>query len=311
MSRYQGRHRTKAAPAWRNSRVAVPAVAAATLTLTAAGVAQATSNNANQAGASLTLGKPHAATTSFDRVEQQAASRSQSRSNTQVASKVQQALAARAAQQKAAAAKAAADKTAKQRSAALDALSKSSSASALAAAPAPAAASGSASSPSTAAGSTNSTAAASSSSSGSSNDSSDDSSSSGWIFPIAGPHSISSGFGHRASPGGIGSTNHMGDDFPTAIGTPLRAMKSGTITAVGWYGGQGMRVEIDFGGGVSAVYAHMSAFSVSVGERVSQGEVVGYSGNTGNSTGPHLHLEIHLNGVPVNPAPWLSARGLL
>ncbi|NHN56617.1 M23 family metallopeptidase [Calidifontibacter sp. DB0510] len=133
----------------------------------------------------------------------------------------------------------------------------------------------------------------------------------GWVCPMAScGATFASGFGGRVSPGGIGSTDHKGNDFPTPTGTPLRAMNAGTIVAAGWYGGQGKRVVIDFGGGVSAVYAHMSALNVSAGQRVAAGEVVGLSGNTGNSTGPHLHIEIHIGGVPVNPQPWLQARGL-
>ncbi|MFC6714878.1 M23 family metallopeptidase [Branchiibius cervicis] len=108
----------------------------------------------------------------------------------------------------------------------------------------------------------------------------------------------------------MGSTSHKGNDFATPIGTPLRAVHSGTVVAVGWYGGFGMRVEIALGGGTSVIYGHMSAFSATVGEKVSPGEVIGYSGNTGNSTGPHLHFEVHVGGVAVDPGPWMRARGI-
>lgn len=138
------------------------------------------------------------------------------------------------------------------------------------------------------------------------------SNSGGYVCPIAGCAGVfTSGFGYRNSPGGIGSTNHGGIDLSVPVGTPLRSMSSGTVTAVGWYGGQGMRVNIDFGNGVSAVYAHMSGFAVSPGQQVAAGQMIGWSGNTGNSTGPHLHLEIHIGGVVINPYGWLSARGLL
>lgn len=126
-----------------------------------------------------------------------------------------------------------------------------------------------------------------------------------WTCPIAGCG------GRFTSPfGGRWGAQHLGDDFATPIGTPLRALHDATVVATGFYGGMGNRVELDFGDGVHAVYAHMSRISVSVGERVSMGEVVGRSGNTGHSTGPHLHLEIHLGGTPVDPAPWLRAHGI-
>ncbi len=133
----------------------------------------------------------------------------------------------------------------------------------------------------------------------------------GYTCPIAGCGGhFTSGFGHRASPGGIGSTDHQGIDLSTPIGTPLRALHGGTVTAVGWYGGQGKRINIDIGGGVTIVYAHMSSWGVTVGQRVEVGQLVGWSGNTGNSTGPHLHLEVHLGGTPVNPVGWLRAHGI-
>lgn len=133
----------------------------------------------------------------------------------------------------------------------------------------------------------------------------------GFTCPIAGcGGTFTSGFGHRASPGGIGSTEHMGIDLATPIGTPLRALHGGTVTAVGWYGGQGKRITMDIGGGVTIVYAHMSSFGVSVGQQVEAGQLVGFSGNTGNSTGAHLHLEVHIGDVPINPVGWLRAHGI-
>lgn len=121
---------------------------------------------------------------------------------------------------------------------------------------------------------------------------------------------MSSGFGARVSPGGIGTIYHQGDDFAVAWGTPLVAMHSGTIVSTGWVPGLGNHVTINYGDGVESVYGHMSQVQVRTGQWVGRGQLVGHSGNTGNSTGPHLHLEIHLGGVPVNPAPWLQARGI-
>lgn len=132
-----------------------------------------------------------------------------------------------------------------------------------------------------------------------------------WTCAIAGcGGTFTSGFGPRFSPGGIGSTYHLGDDFATPIGTGLHALQHGTVTSAGWSGGSGLRIEIDFGDGVSAVYAHLSSINVAAGQTVAAGQVIGASGNTGNSTGPHLHLEIHLGGVPIDPAPWLRMHGI-
>ena len=121
---------------------------------------------------------------------------------------------------------------------------------------------------------------------------------------------LTSGFGARVSPEGIGSTYHEGDDFAVAWGTPLRAMHEGTVVAAGWDPGLGNHVTIDYGDGVQSVYGHMSSISVRPGQWLARGQSVGYSGDTGHSTGPHLHLEIHLGGVPINPAPWLQAHGI-
>jgi murein DD-endopeptidase MepM/ murein hydrolase activator NlpD len=119
-----------------------------------------------------------------------------------------------------------------------------------------------------------------------------------------------SGFGARVSPGGIGSTYHLGDDFAVAWGTSLHAMHYGTVVSTGWVDGFGIHVTVDYGDGIQIIYGHMSRVLVVPGQRVARGQVVGYSGDTGISTGPHLHLEIHVNGTAVNPTPWLRARGV-
>lgn len=298
MSRYQGRHRTQTPPLWRTNRVTLPVVAAAGVTLTAAGLSQAVSSEGS-AAAETSISKPKAASAPvINRVDVTAASRSQAR----VAAQAKQAAATRAAAQKAAAAKLAADKTAAQKKAALAALSSTPAAKQLTvkapAAQAPTARAAAAAPAPKSAASTGGSSTATSSASG-------------YACPIAGCGGrFTSGFGGRTSPGGIGSTNHKGNDFATPIGTPLRAVHSGTVTSVGWYSGIGMRVVIDLGGGTSVVYGHMSAFSATVGERVSAGEVIGYSGNTGNSTGPHLHFEVHINDVAIDPGPWMRARGI-
>lgn len=132
-----------------------------------------------------------------------------------------------------------------------------------------------------------------------------------WTCAVGGCYgALTSGFGPRVSPGGVGSTYHQGDDFAVASGTQLRSMHDGTVVSAGWSNGLGNHVVLDYGNGVQSVYGHMSSIIVRPGQSLARGQAVGYSGNTGHSTGPHLHLEIHLGGVPVNPAPWLQARGI-
>ncbi|YAL82658.1 M23 family metallopeptidase [Dermacoccaceae bacterium W4C1] len=124
-----------------------------------------------------------------------------------------------------------------------------------------------------------------------------------WVRPVSGG-TRTSGFGMRWG------RLHAGIDYAVPVGTPLRSMNNGTVVKTGWYGGQGNRVVVRFANGVEAVYAHMSSISVSPGQSVGAGQTLGLSGNTGNSTGPHLHLEIHIGGSPINPAGWLAARGI-
>lgn len=118
---------------------------------------------------------------------------------------------------------------------------------------------------------------------------------------------ITSDFGHRESPGGIGTTDHQGLDIGFPTGTIIRACESGTVTAAGWGGGYGKRVMIDHGDGIVTLYAHMSRIHATKGQKVQRGQVIGEVGSTGNSTGPHLHLEVRINGKYMNPLEgWLS-----
>lgn len=94
---------------------------------------------------------------------------------------------------------------------------------------------------------------------------------------------------------------HEGIDYGASTGTPIYASDGGTVTLAGVYGGYGNCVEIKHSGGYSTRYGHMSRFAVSQGEKVYQGQVIGYVGNTGRSTGSHLHFEVRLNGVAQNP----------
>ena len=128
----------------------------------------------------------------------------------------------------------------------------------------------------------------------------------GYIWPCSGIRWITSLFGGRQSPGGIGSTNHKGVDIGTPMGTPVLAAKSGTITSAGWNGGYGECIVINHGKGNSTLYGHLSGYNVKVGDVVKQGQVIGYSGSTGNSTGPHLHFGIIENGGWVDPLNYLT-----
>ncbi|MEG1433788.1 peptidoglycan DD-metalloendopeptidase family protein [Eubacterium sp.] len=122
----------------------------------------------------------------------------------------------------------------------------------------------------------------------------------GWIWP-SDTTEITDYFGQRESPGGIGSTNHQGIDIGAAYGTPIYAPSSGTVEIAGGYGGYGNAVKLDMGGGFETLFGHMSSVAVSVGQAVSKGQVIGYVGSTGNSTGPHIHYSVFVNGQMVDP----------
>ena len=128
---------------------------------------------------------------------------------------------------------------------------------------------------------------------------------SGYMWPLPGWYRISSPFGYRINPVSGRAQNHGGIDIPASGGTPILAAKSGqVITSVygsGSYWSYGNYVVIDHGNGNSTLYAHMSSRAVSEGQMVTQGQVIGYVGTTGNSTGNHLHLEIRVGGQRVDP----------
>ena len=122
----------------------------------------------------------------------------------------------------------------------------------------------------------------------------------GFIWPLEG--TLTSGFGYRWG------RMHEGIDISVPEGTPIRAAASGTVILMqSEYesGGYGNYTCIDHGGGLSTCYAHQSSFSTSVGAQVSQGDVIGLSGNTGHSTGPHLHFEVRINGAATDPLGYL------
>jgi murein DD-endopeptidase MepM/ murein hydrolase activator NlpD len=103
---------------------------------------------------------------------------------------------------------------------------------------------------------------------------------------------------------------HAGIDLAAGTGSPIRAAGSATVLSAGWEGGYGRCVRLLHSDGTVTVYGHMSALLVRAGERVRAGEQIGREGNTGYSTGPHLHFEVRINGTPVNPVSWLRKRGV-
>jgi murein DD-endopeptidase MepM/ murein hydrolase activator NlpD len=120
----------------------------------------------------------------------------------------------------------------------------------------------------------------------------------GFVWPVLGP--VTSPFGWRWG------RMHEGIDIAAGAGTPIRAAAAGTVIYAGWLGGYGNLVAIDHGGGVATAYGHQSGIAVGTGAPVAQGQVIGYVGSTGHSTGPHLHFEVRVNGVPQDPLGYLS-----
>ena len=122
-------------------------------------------------------------------------------------------------------------------------------------------------------------------------------------WPVSGR--ITSYFGGRRSPGGIGSTNHKGIDIAAPKGTPVYAADGGTVTYAGWMSGYGYLVRINHGNGYETYYGHNSSLTVSVGQKVYKGQQIARVGSTGNSTGNHCHFEVRYNGVAKNPLNYL------
>jgi murein DD-endopeptidase MepM/ murein hydrolase activator NlpD len=119
----------------------------------------------------------------------------------------------------------------------------------------------------------------------------------GW--PVSGP--ITSPFGMRTDPLGRGFRMHTGIDIGAPMGSTVTASAGGRIIYAGWEGGYGNTIIIDHGGATSTLYAHLSQIFISQGQDVQRGQAIGAVGCTGNCTGPHLHFEIRLNGVPTDP----------
>lgn len=134
----------------------------------------------------------------------------------------------------------------------------------------------------------------------------------GAVRPVAGTIPTAGGFGGRSVAGcSACSTDHLGLDFAAGYGSPVLAALPGRVVSAGVSGGYGNQVLLQHPDGTQTRYGHLSRIGVTVGQTVVAGQVVGAVGSTGVSTGPHLHFEVILGGTPVDPAPWLAARGLL
>ena len=121
-----------------------------------------------------------------------------------------------------------------------------------------------------------------------------------YIKPLSGGRQTS-GFGRRKAPTKGASTNHRAIDWATPTGTAIWASSGGTVSVAGWQSGYGYVVYINHPDGNQTRYGHLSKILVSAGQKVKQGQKIALSGNTGRSTGPHLHFELRVNGTPVNP----------
>ena len=131
-------------------------------------------------------------------------------------------------------------------------------------------------------------------------------STSGFVSPLPGGAYVTCAYGWRIHPIWGDQRFHSGVDLAASQGTPIYAIAAGTVTTAAYGDANGYYVSISHGNGYGSVYCHMTNYIVSVGDSVSQGQVIGYVGSTGWSTGPHLHFEIHVNGSAVNPMDYIS-----
>lgn len=131
-----------------------------------------------------------------------------------------------------------------------------------------------------------------------------------WVKPVKVKCALSAGFNQS---GGMWVHKHSGQDFAVNIGTAVLAVHSGTVVTAGWGGAYGNNIVIKHGSGTYSQYGHLSKIKVRVGQRVGAGQRIGLSGNTGNSSGPHLHFEIRrtpVYGSEVSPLPFLRHHGV-
>lgn len=128
-----------------------------------------------------------------------------------------------------------------------------------------------------------------------------------FAMPLNGTYRMTSGFGYRRDPMGRGTRMHEGQDFAGRHGTPILATAEGTVIHAGWENGYGQLVTIKHDFGIETRYAHLSKIRVTRGQKVSRGDVIGDMGNTGRSTGTHLHYEIRIGARAINPMTYIKA----
>jgi murein DD-endopeptidase MepM/ murein hydrolase activator NlpD len=127
------------------------------------------------------------------------------------------------------------------------------------------------------------------------------------LIPISTSRAMSSSFGLRVHPVLGGMRMHKGIDLPASTGTPIHATADGVVGKADWFGGYGLCVELEHGANMETRYGHMSRIAVAEGQMVRKGDVIGYVGSTGRSTGSHLHYEVRIAGSAVNPIPYMQA----
>lgn len=128
-------------------------------------------------------------------------------------------------------------------------------------------------------------------------------------MPVPGVN-LSSGFGMRTHPVIGGRRAHKGVDLAAPTGTPIYATADGTVSKAEWFSSYGLYVSLEHGGDIQTRYGHMSRVSVQSGQQVKKGDIIGYVGSTGRSTGPHLHYEVRIAGNAVNPLPYMQSGDL-
>ncbi|MFT4112929.1 M23 family metallopeptidase [Silvibacterium sp.] len=123
------------------------------------------------------------------------------------------------------------------------------------------------------------------------------------LWPVMGP--ITSSFGERTDPFNGEGAFHKGIDISAHYGDPVRATADGVVVTAGMGNGYGREILVDHGSGIATLYGHLSGFACTPGEQVKVGQIIGYVGTSGRSTGPHLHYEVHIRNTPVNPHKYL------
>ena len=125
-------------------------------------------------------------------------------------------------------------------------------------------------------------------------------------MPVEGVR-LTSGYGMRWHPVVGGRRAHKGVDLAGPVGTPVHATADGVVGRADWFSSYGLYVAVEHGGNIETRYGHMSRLNVAAGQQVRKGDIIGYVGTTGRSTGPHLHYEVRIAGQSVNPIPYMQA----